>query len=135
MVTSNFYMNFAIFNEAMLYKHFVSKLRTEMPAFGVLWCTFFAGIPYIRAILKSSIFKVDKEIQMLSQYKFLTQIIFQGKRSTFPSHRGSSLYENVNHQYIPMKPSRFRSDQYISDWNGATSTIKPSPDHSSATFC
>ena len=45
-----------------------------MPAFGVLWCTFFAGIPYIRVILKSSIFKVDKEIQMLSQYIFLTQI-------------------------------------------------------------
>ena len=35
---------------------------------------FFAGIPYIRVILKSSIFQVDKEIKMLSQYIFLTQI-------------------------------------------------------------
>ena len=35
MVTPNFYMNFVIFNEAMLYKSFVSKLKTKMSVFGI----------------------------------------------------------------------------------------------------
>ena len=35
MVTPNFYMNFIIFNEAVLYKYFVSKLRSKMPVLGI----------------------------------------------------------------------------------------------------
>ena len=46
---------------------------------------FFAGISYIRIILKSSIFQFDKEIKMLSQYIFLTQInkFFREKEAPF----------------------------------------------------
>ena len=74
--------------------------------------TFFAWIQYIKTILKSLILQVDKEIQRLSQYIFLTQITFQGKRSTFPSYWDSSLYVKVNNQYNSVQPSRFLSDQY-----------------------